>query len=508
MKIKRIFLVVFSIISILLLESCDTKEISPLNDPNDQNNASIEAPTDPTKSRIQFKLVDAPDDNYLQVWVDIIDFQYQRSDESGWVSFDGYPLTTGENMVDLTELIAGTSHVLSDEELEPGLFSKVRIVLGDNNYLMIAGEESDEMIRKDLKTPSAQQSGLKIHVDTNLEAGYSYTFVLDWDVQKSIVKAGKSGNYNLKPVIRAHTEINAGDIIGNVSEMGDPNDIPLKDAVVFLYEESDPTTSITSTLTNIDGNFKLPIIPIGNYTLKITYSSAEYEYDDAIYPEDDSVIEVSKDNTEDVGIIYMKKSTGELMGRVADSEETEGDLRPIGGATVNVYAVDDDDFSDILVTTTTSSEDDETKGTFYFQELLPGAFILKALMTSYDEGQSETIEVIINTENEAGTILLTKSMGSISGRIADVTEAIDDLKPLEGATIHAYAKVDEDFSDSLGTASSSSEGTFTIPNLILGEYILKATLATFDEGQSGIIGVTESGGIYDAGTINLTLTTS
>lgn len=501
MKIKRIFLVVFSIISILLLESCDTKEISPLNDPNDQNNASIEAPTDPTKSRIQFKLVDAPDDNYLQVWVDIIDFQYQRSDASGWVSFDGYPLTTGENMVDLTELIAGTSHVLSDEELEPGLFSKVRIVLGDNNYLMIAGEESDEMIRKDLKTPSAQQSGLKIHVDTNLEAGYSYTFVLDWDVQKSIVKAGKSGNYNLKPVIRAHTEINAGDISGTVAEEIEGSDVLLEGVLVEVFESSDTemTASVTSTITDVSGTFLVSTLPIGTYNLKFTFSSTEYVYDDEMK----MGVGVNKDEITDVGIIYMKKSTGSLSGRVADSNETDDDPMPIGAATVNVYAVSDEDFSTILATTTTSDE-----GDFNFLELLPGAYILKALMTSYDEGLTETIEVVINTENEAGTILLTKSVGSISGRIADVSEAVDDLKPLEGATIHAYAKDDEDFLDSLGTASSSSEGTFTIPNLILGEYILKATLATFDEGQSGIIGVTESGGIYDAGTINLTLTTS
>ncbi len=72
------------------------------------------------------------------------------------MSFDGYPVESGSNMVDLTELIAGTSHVLADEEIEPGLFSKVRIVLGDMNSLVLADENGEEGETVPLKTPSAQ----------------------------------------------------------------------------------------------------------------------------------------------------------------------------------------------------------------------------------------------------------------------------------------------------------------------------------------------------------------
>lgn len=491
MKTKNIFLSVIWAISVMILQACDTTETNALNDSTnglEQNNSSIDAPKDQTKSRIQFKLIDAPDDNYTEVNVDIIDFQYQSNDESGWVSFDGYPVASGTNIVDLTKLIAGTSHVLADEEIEPGLFSKVRIVLGNMNTLVI-----DDGTQIPLKTPSAQQSGLKIHVDTNLEAGYSYTFVLDWDVKKSIVKAGKSGNYNLKPVIRAHTEINAGNIDGLVLETLDNEVFPLENVLIEVFESSDlqMTESITSTFTNEFGVYLVSTLPIGSYTLKFTYSSATYVYDEVKIEN----VEVHKDETTTVDV-FMEKSTGSISGRVADATETDENLKPLEGATVNVYAATDNDFLTILIFSTTNDE-----GVFSFSEVLPGDYILKVMMDNYDEGQSEVVEVVIDIETDAGTILLEKSTGSIKGTVID-----SDDNPLGNITVNAYDENDTGFLNSLGSTSTSNEenvkGTFIIPNLVLGTYILVASNDT-SEGKSETINIEVSGEEYDAGTIKL-----
>jgi len=493
MKIKSIFLTVLFLISILFIKSCDTTETNnPANDPTaDDPTASLPTTNDPTKSGIQFKLVDAPDDNYLQVWVDIIDFQYQRDDESGWVSFDRYPVESRSNMIDLTELIAGTSHVLADEEIDPGLFSKVRIVLGDNNYLTIEGEEEGEMIQKDLKTPSAQQSGLKIHVDTDLQAGYSYTFVLDWDVQKSIVKAGKSGNYNLKPVIRAHTEINAGDISGMVYEMDGDGEVTLEGVLVEVYDSNGD--SVTTTETNETGAFVVQTLPIGTYNLKFSYSS-EYVYDDEMI---ESVV-VVKDETTDVGIIYMEKSTGSIKGRVADMLETEegAEEMPLESATVEVYMKDND--NEMFIVETTSDE----MGEFKVEELLPGTYIVKVMIASYIDVETEMFEVFIDTETDLGDIHLKKNVGSIEGRVA----ASADDSPLGGATVTVYLEGDlvNPIGDPVTTsAEDETKGNFNISDLPPGNYILKATLKDYNDGQSGVIQV-----IFDTtantGTISLT----
>lgn len=223
-------------------------------------------------ARIQLKLVDAPGD-YLEVNVEIMDVQYNNSeDEAGWRSLgkeSDYPIN-----VDLTDLTAGNSLILADTIIPSGMMKQIRLVLSDNNNLVYEDEEGIEQ-ETHLDTPSAQQSGLKLKLNEELEPGYSYTFILDWDVQKSIVKSGTSGKYNLKPVIRVNAEVNSGSIMGIVEgDLTDDevdNPIALDNAVVEIY--NDPTLegdeSIASTLTNENGEFKFVGLDAGNYILEI-----------------------------------------------------------------------------------------------------------------------------------------------------------------------------------------------------------------------------------------------
>lgn len=216
-------------------------------------------------SRVILKLVDAEGD-YEQVNVEIIDIQYNSTeDDGGWQSFTpegGYPIQT-----DLTELVAGNELLLSDEVIPSGWMEQIRLVLSENNSLKIEGQE--ELI--DLKTPSAQQSGLKIKLNQELDPGFSYTFILDWDVQRSVVKAGNSGQYILKPVIRATAEVNSGSVTGMVVAdiIGDesPDILPLEGIVVDIYTPEDE--KITSSSTSETGEFLVQGLPPGDYYIKI-----------------------------------------------------------------------------------------------------------------------------------------------------------------------------------------------------------------------------------------------
>ena len=102
---------------------------------------------------------------------------------------------------------------------------------------------------------------------------FSYNFILDWDVQKSIVEAGSSGAYNLKPVIRMIAEVNSGTIEGRIADTDETttNLIPIANAVVTAYNDSDTSfvTAISSTYTNEEGNFSLKGLPKGSYKLKV-----------------------------------------------------------------------------------------------------------------------------------------------------------------------------------------------------------------------------------------------
>lgn len=243
---------------------------------------------------LRLKLIDAPG-NYEEVNIEIIDIQYNSSEnEEGWTSFtpvDGYPIK-----VDLTELIAGNDLLLTDEIIPSGMLKQIRLVLSDNNTLVIKGEA--EPIHLD--TPSAQQSGLKLKLNSELEPGFSYTFILDWDVQKSVVKAGNSGKYILKPVIRVNAEVNSGSIKGNlIAEViegdGVNGAVPLKDAVVNVYTIGD--TYITGTLTDENGDFLIQGLEAGDYIIKIEHNS----YINYV----STVIKVMVGEVSDAGIIEL-----------------------------------------------------------------------------------------------------------------------------------------------------------------------------------------------------------
>ena len=245
MNLKSLRTLVFigvAIVSLAFIQSCN----------NDGENTA----------RVQLVLVDAPGD-YLEVNVEIIDIQYNTTDsEEGWMSFtpeSGYPIN-----VDLTELIAGNSLLLTDQIIPAGMLKQIRLVLSENNTLMIDGEEG----LRPLDTPSALQSGLKLNLNEELEAGFSYTFILDWNVQESVVEAGNSDMYNLKPVIKVNAEVNSGSISGKVIEMIESVETAIENVTVGVYTTVD--VPVTDSLTDVDGNFLIQGLEAGNYILKIT----------------------------------------------------------------------------------------------------------------------------------------------------------------------------------------------------------------------------------------------
>jgi len=258
MRYKKLNFIAFSLFVVLSVLGC--------SDNNDNNNNS--------SSSIQLRLIDAPGD-YLEVNVNIIDIRYNQSDgEGGWQSFgdpDDYPIE-----VDLTELIAGNDLLLVDEVIPSGDLKQIRLVLGEGNTLVIEDDNGDP-VTVPLSTPSAQQSGLKLHFDTVLEPGFSYVYILDWDVNESIVEAGNSGNYILKPVINVIAEVNSGSISGTVMD----DVAPIPNATVQVFTSNDEY--VTSTSTNELGDFLAAGLSEGEYILKIDVAGYEpYESSEGI----------------------------------------------------------------------------------------------------------------------------------------------------------------------------------------------------------------------------------
>lgn len=202
-------------------------------------------------ARIVVRLIDSPAD-YQEVNVDIQAIAVNTSEDgndSGWMELGN----TNPGVYNLLDLTNGLSVVLADTEIPAGYISQIRLILGEDNTLKM-----DDQLH-DLSTPSAQQSGLKLHLKTTLTAGITYEVYLDFDAARSVVKAGNSGIYNLKPVIRAFAEAQDGAISGVI--------LPLEASpALYAIQGSD---TITSTYTDDNGEFTLRGLGAGSYTVGI-----------------------------------------------------------------------------------------------------------------------------------------------------------------------------------------------------------------------------------------------
>jgi hypothetical protein len=228
-------------------------------------NSSESSETNAIAPTISIRLVDAPGD-YEAVNIEIVDVMIKMNndndDDNGWLS-----LEANNETVNLLDFTGGFSKVLVERfPIPTGTLSQMRLVLGDGNTIVIKND-SNENEAFILKTPSAQQSGLKLKVNTLIEEGYTYDFILDFDVEKSIVRAGNSSNIILKPVLYVNAEASSGIIQGTVS----PTNVPSMASVLV-------DDVIISAFTNDNGAFALWGIPAGIYEVVVTPLDDTSEY--------------------------------------------------------------------------------------------------------------------------------------------------------------------------------------------------------------------------------------
>ncbi len=201
-------------------------------------------------TKFNLYLTDAPG-KYEEVLIDIQEVKVHvnatdSADESGWIDLDVHAGVY--NLLDFTN---DMDTLLASAELPAGKISQMRLILGDDNRIKEDGEYHD------LKTPSGQQSGIKLNIHAVLEEDITYDLWIDFDACRSIVKAGHSGIYILKPVIKTFSKATSGAISGTV----DP--VASRPYVMAISSESD--TVSTAVTDSISGYFLLKGLPEGSY---------------------------------------------------------------------------------------------------------------------------------------------------------------------------------------------------------------------------------------------------
>lgn len=226
-------------------------------------------------------LTDASTDEYQAVYVTISEVKVHRSetaedDEGGWIT-----VASPNETFNLLELVNGVMEGLGVAELESGTYTQMRLYLGlldpeagatnklgdihpYPNYVIDMDDDAHE-----LKVPSGYQTGIKLVHKFEIVSGLTVDLVLDFDASASVVKAGASGKYLLKPTIKITDTVENAVISGTVKDFdnGDGiNNASVSAQSAQACADMLPLVPITFTSTLTAGT-STEEIPLGEYMM-------------------------------------------------------------------------------------------------------------------------------------------------------------------------------------------------------------------------------------------------
>jgi len=210
---------------------------------------------------LQLAMTDSPGCGYDQVNVTVTKIRLHQSatatdSDSGWQEI----AVASPTKINLLSLTNGVLQELGSLPMPAGRYEQVRLVLSSAplaNSLVLTGSTNEIA----LSTPSGQQSGYKLQAHFDVTGNQVADMVLDFDACKSIVRAGNSGTYNLKPVV-AVTERLTTQIEGYVDPAIAPN---------VVVSTRDPIGQLRATVPDSTGKFVIAYLPANtNYTVVLS----------------------------------------------------------------------------------------------------------------------------------------------------------------------------------------------------------------------------------------------
>ena len=185
---------------------------------------------------LKLSLTDAPADaeDVTGVWITFSDIQYHISGNN-WASFTDF---VGPQKYNLLELTRGESAILGELELEPGTYTQLRFILDAPTFGMGNPSnpgcylEFEDESTIPLFVPSGAQTGYKGVGAFTVPVNGTVEVTADFDVRKSVVKAGMSGIYILKPTIRLIVNNQSGQIAGSITNIPENTQV-----AIYVYED-------------------------------------------------------------------------------------------------------------------------------------------------------------------------------------------------------------------------------------------------------------------------------
>jgi hypothetical protein len=309
---------------------------------------------------VAVSLTDAMSNKFKAVYVTIDDVQVHLKGNGNGNGNNSWKSVSAPNLpktFNLYELTNGIREEIGLADLETGEYTQMRLIVGEMpddgiNDLSEAHPFGNYVIDTDhnyqeLKIPSGYQTGIKIVHGFSIGTNQTTELIIDFNAEKSVVVAGNSGSWHLKPTIQVGTTEELSIIRGKVTSDGST---AIEGAVVSaqLFDEtaSDEKNKVvvqTSTITDSDGYFSLFVSP-NEYNL-VVYDDGkipQYRMIDSLsagetytFPEDDIQLQ---DASPDI-----KNLTGELTISGGDYTEQFASLsfrQDATGQLIEVTSVD------------------------------------------------------------------------------------------------------------------------------------------------------------------------
>ena len=273
MKSRQFFCFLFAIITIFILTACS----------GGGGGSSDGIGT------LSLSLTDASSSDYKAVVVTIDEIQVHikgnGNSPNNWKAVDMpiSPLT-----INLLDLVNGVREDLGLVDLKARSYTQMRLIIGDTpnpdtlpfaNYVIT---NTDPVEIHELKIPSGDKTGFKIVNGFAIAADQKTELILDFDACRSVVQAGNSGQWLLKPTVKVRNTTNYAIIEGRVTD-DTPSAMGINGVLVTVQkydgtaiDPKDKVVVVAATLTDFlkteagdeipdtEGNFSIFLEPLAN----------------------------------------------------------------------------------------------------------------------------------------------------------------------------------------------------------------------------------------------------
>ena len=322
MKSLKLFCFLFAVVTISVLTSCSG------GGGGDSSGGT---------GSLALSLTDASTNDFKAVIVTIDEIQVHvkgnGNSPNDWKSMDMpiSPLT-----VNLLDLVNGVREDLGLVNLKAGSYTQMRLIIGDTpnpdthpfaNYVIT---NTDPAEIYELKIPGGDKSGFKIVQGFTIASDQNTELVLDFDACSSIVQAGNSGQWLLKPTVKVRNTANYAIIEGRVME-DPPSALGINGVLVTVQkyngtaiDPKDKVEVVAATITDFLKNETGEVIPgtEGNFSIFVEpLADGEHyylvAYTDGKIPDFLIITELSEGETKaNQDLILSEHGSGTIAGLV------------------------------------------------------------------------------------------------------------------------------------------------------------------------------------------------